>query len=71
MHLNGDHWDDWLASDCPALLIRGSRSTVLSSEHARDMAAHRPHTRLIELPAGNTVHETVPVEFAAAVSEFL
>ncbi|WP_327364085.1 alpha/beta fold hydrolase [Streptomyces sp. NBC_01296] len=70
-HLNGDHWDDWLASDCPALLIRGSRSTVLSSEHARDMAARRPHTRLIELPAGHTIHETVPVEFAAAVSEFL
>ncbi|MFE7509991.1 alpha/beta fold hydrolase [Streptomyces sp. NPDC057540] len=28
--LNGDHWNDWISSDCPALLVRGSRSTVLS-----------------------------------------
>ncbi|MFJ6611462.1 alpha/beta fold hydrolase [Streptomyces sp. NPDC091289] len=69
--LNGDHWDDWLAGDCPALLIRGSRSTVLSAEQARDMAARRPRTRLVELPAGHTVHETVPAEFAAATREFL
>ncbi|MGW5481788.1 alpha/beta fold hydrolase [Streptomyces sp. NPDC004008] len=70
-HLNGDHWDDWLASDCPALLIRGSRSRVLSAEHAKDMAARRPYTRLVELPAGHTVHETVPAAFAAAVRGFL
>ncbi|MFI1294329.1 alpha/beta fold hydrolase [Streptomyces sp. NPDC020792] len=70
-HLNGDHWNDWLAGDCPALLIRGSRSTVLSAKHAKDMAARRPRTWLVELPAGHTVHETVPAEFASAVSRFL
>ncbi|NEB36819.1 alpha/beta hydrolase [Streptomyces sp. SID14515] len=69
--LNGDHWDDWLAGDCPALLVRGGRSTVLSAEHARSMAARRPRTRLVELPAGHSVHETVPVEFAEAVGGFL
>lgn len=69
--LNGDHWDDWLAGDCPALLVRGSRSSVLSAEHARSMAARRPRTRLVELPAGHTVHATVPMEFAVAVVEFL
>ncbi|MFD8207002.1 alpha/beta fold hydrolase [Streptomyces sp. NPDC059695] len=69
--LNGDHWNDWLASACPALLVRGSRSTVLSTEHAKDMATRRPHCRLMELPAGHTVHETVPDKFAAAVNEFL
>lgn len=69
--LNGDHWGDWLAGDCPALLVRGSRSTVLSAAHARSMAARRPRTRLVELPAGHTVHETVPVEFAGAVRGFL
>ncbi|MEU2182227.1 alpha/beta fold hydrolase [Streptomyces thermolilacinus] len=69
--LNGDHWNDWLASECPALLVRGSCSTVLSAEHAEDMAARRCHTRLVELPAGHTVHESVPDEFAAAVNEFL
>ncbi|MEU4104419.1 alpha/beta fold hydrolase [Streptomyces tanashiensis] len=70
-HLNGDHWDDWLDSNCPALLIRGSRSRVLSATHAKDMAARRPRVQLVELPAGHTVHETVPSEFAAAVKGFL
>ncbi|MFF7492962.1 alpha/beta fold hydrolase [Streptomyces rubiginosohelvolus] len=69
--LNGDHWNDWISSDCPALLVRGSRSTVLSAEHAKDMATRRPHSQLIELPTGHTVHETVPDEFAAAVDGFL
>lgn len=55
----------------PALLVRGSRSTVLSAEHARSMAARRPRTRLVELPAGHSVHETVPVEFAGVVRGFL
>ncbi|MFF8387327.1 alpha/beta fold hydrolase [Streptomyces kanasensis] len=66
--LNGSYWSDWLASDCPALLIRGSRSSVLSSQHAKEMAARRPHTQLIERPTGHTVHETDPVGFAATVS---
>lgn len=69
--LNGDHGNDWLAGDCPALLVRGSRSRVLGAGHAEDMAARRPRTRLVELPAGHTVHATVPVQFAAAVRAFL
>lgn len=69
--LNGDHWNDWLASDCPALLVYGTRSDVLSAEHAKNMAARRPGTRLAELPAGHTVHQTDPQGFAAAVREFL
>ncbi|MFG3343597.1 alpha/beta fold hydrolase [Streptomyces sp. NPDC048018] len=69
--LNGNHWADWLAGDCPALLVRGSRSSVLGAEHAKEMVARRPRTRLVELPAGHTVHETVPEEFAAAVGGFL
>ncbi|MEU5915757.1 alpha/beta hydrolase [Streptomyces sp. NPDC047141] len=70
-HLNGDHWADWLSSDCPALLVRGSRSTVLGAGHAKDMSRRRPRVQLVELPAGHTVHETVPVEFAATVAGFL
>ncbi|MEU6896291.1 alpha/beta hydrolase [Streptomyces sp. NPDC046557] len=69
--LNGDHWDDWLSSRCPALLVHGTRSGVLSAHHARDMAARRPDTRLVELPTGHTVHETDPVGFGAAVLTFL
>ncbi|MFC8510990.1 alpha/beta fold hydrolase [Streptomyces sp. NPDC057411] len=69
--LNGDHWNDWISSGCPALVVRGSRSAVLGAEHARDMVMRRPRTGLVELPAGHPVHETVPDEFAAAVDEFL
>ncbi|GAA3591933.1 alpha/beta hydrolase [Nonomuraea rosea] len=69
--LNGVHWIDWLASACPALLVRGTRSGVLSAEHARDMAARRPDTRLAELVTGHTVHESDPAGFAAIVRSFL
>ncbi|GAA3134541.1 alpha/beta fold hydrolase [Streptomyces echinatus] len=69
--LNGSYWTDWLASDCPALLVRGSRSSALSIPHAKAMAARRPHTQLIERPTGHAVHETDPVGFAAVVSSFL
>ncbi|WP_455433165.1 alpha/beta fold hydrolase [Streptomyces roseolilacinus] len=69
--LNGDHWDDWLAGDCPALLVHGTSSDVLGADHAREMADRRPGTRLVHLPAGHTVHETVPERYAAVVREFL
>ncbi|GAA2097173.1 alpha/beta hydrolase [Streptomyces albiaxialis] len=69
--LNGDHWDDWLATTCPALLVRGTRSPVLGAEQARQMARRRPGTRLVELEAGHTVHATAPEAFAAAVRGFL
>ena len=48
--LNGDHWQDWLGSSCPALLMHGGRSWVISPEHAREMAERRPRTERIEFP---------------------
>ncbi|MGH4036057.1 alpha/beta fold hydrolase [Actinomycetota bacterium Odt1-20B] len=69
--VNGDHWDDWLATDCPALLIHGTRSDTLSAEHAQTMVARRPHTRLAELATGHTVHSTDPDGFATTVRSFL
>jgi pimeloyl-ACP methyl ester carboxylesterase len=69
--LNGVHWNDWLAGHCPALLVRGARSGVLSAEHAREMVARRPGTRLVELSTGHTVHESDPAGFSAVVREFL
>ncbi|WP_051877180.1 alpha/beta fold hydrolase [Streptomyces natalensis] len=69
--LNGDHWDEWLSSDGPALLIHGARSEVLSSPCARAMAERRPRTRIVELATGHTVHESDPAGFAAAVRNFL
>ena len=69
--LNGDHWAAWLATDCPALLIRGRRSRVTRASLLKKMAARRIHTRLVTLDAGHIVHADNPVGFAAAVREFL
>ena len=50
--VNGDHWADWLASTCPALLIHGEQSRVTTAAHLDEMAARRPHTVLCTLPGG-------------------
>ncbi|MFD3875542.1 alpha/beta fold hydrolase [Streptomyces sp. NPDC058623] len=42
--VHGDHWAQWLAAPCPALLLRGTASQVLSAEHAAEMTARRPRT---------------------------
>ena len=70
-HLNGDHWADWLATECPALLIRGRDSRVTTPAHCEEMAMRRPHTHLIELDGGHVVHFDNPVGFAQTVREFL
>jgi pimeloyl-ACP methyl ester carboxylesterase len=69
--LNGSHWSDWLATDCPVLLLRGSRSNALSAEHAATMALRRPDTKSVEITAGHVIHDDQPGAFAAAVREFL
>ena len=67
----GDHWADWLASRCPALLIHGTRSQILTSGQAERMAARRPATRRTALDADHFVHAAVPDAFAREVSGFL
>ena len=69
--LNGDHWADWLASNCPALLLRGGQSRVTSAPMLEEMAARRPHTRLLTLNAGHVVHMDDLAGFAATVRAFL
>jgi len=69
--VNGDYWDDWLATDCPALLIHGTRSDTLTADHAKTMTTRRPSTQLVELATGHTVHETDPTGFATTVRAFL
>ncbi|HEY1462574.1 MAG TPA: alpha/beta hydrolase [Terriglobales bacterium] len=70
-HLKGDHWKDWLASTCPALLIRGAESRVSKAELFEAMAARRPNTQLKVLKAGHVVHQDLTEEFAQAVRVFL
>jgi pimeloyl-ACP methyl ester carboxylesterase len=68
----GDWWDDWLASRCPALVLRGGHSTLLPAELARQMVARRPHTQLAEFPdAGHWIHDDDPAGYAQAVAAFL
>jgi len=67
----GDHWDDWLASGCPALLIRGTRSQVFEAGQAHAMVERRPNARLVELDADHFVHDADPERFAEAVRGFL
>jgi esterase len=69
--LNGNHWKDWLASDCPALLIRGSKSHLTTYRECEDMATKRPNTRLITLDGGHAVHQDNLDGFVIAVKEFL
>ncbi len=69
--VNGDHWADWLATSCPALLIRGAHSRLSSPEVLEQMAARRPDTRMVTLDGGHVVHVDSPAAFNEAVRGFL
>jgi esterase len=70
-HVNGDHWADWLASRCPALVIRGKDSRVTDQRQLEEMVERRPKSQLVVLPGGHVVHFDSPVEFCDVVREFL
>ncbi|WP_234440444.1 alpha/beta fold hydrolase [Streptomyces rimosus] len=67
----GDHWADWQASDCPALLLYGARSPVVGPARAQVMVRRRPGTEAVELDADHFLHRDRPLEFARAVRLFL
>jgi esterase len=67
----GDHWADWLASTCPALVIRGRESRVTSEEHLEEMARRRPDTHFLLLDGGHALHTDNPGAFNAVVRGFL
>jgi pimeloyl-ACP methyl ester carboxylesterase len=69
--VHGDHWDEWLAGTCPALLVSGTRRPCLDAELAQAMAERRPHTRLVALDTDHFVHDGDPAGFGKAVREFL
>ncbi|MGV9776259.1 alpha/beta fold hydrolase [Streptosporangium sp. NPDC003464] len=68
--VHGDHWNDWLASTCPALLVRGVKG-VIPAEQAHAMIERRPGTRLVELETDHFVHTGDPEGFTRAVGGFL
>lgn len=69
--LNGDLWPDWLATTCPALVVRGTQSKAVDGAVLEAMAARRPHTGLVTLEAGHVTHHDDAPGFNRAVREFL
>ncbi|MBP0452147.1 MULTISPECIES: alpha/beta fold hydrolase [unclassified Kitasatospora] len=68
--VHGDHWADWTATTCPALLVHGTKG-VIPAEQVRAMVERRPGTTSAELDADHLVYTTAPDAFATAVREFL
>ncbi|MBC8119931.1 MAG: alpha/beta hydrolase [Burkholderiaceae bacterium] len=69
--LNGNFWDDWMATDCPVLVVRGTDSRAVDGAILESMATRRPNTRLVSFAAGHVVHHDEPEAFATAVRAFL
>jgi len=69
--LSGDHWQDWLATECPALLIRGLTSRVTTQAALEQMTSRRPNTLLKVIDGGHVVHIDNLEGFVDAVKEFL
>ncbi|MFJ6382278.1 alpha/beta fold hydrolase [Kitasatospora sp. NPDC092039] len=68
--VHGDHWADWTASGCPALVVRGTEGVVPAGQ-AAEMAARRPGTVLVELAGDHLLPVTAADELARTVRGFL
>lgn len=69
--LNGDFWGEWMASTCPALVVRGTNSRAVDGKLLESMAARRPNTELVSLEAGHVTHHDDPAGFVSHVRAFL
>ncbi len=67
----GDHWEAWLASTCPAVLIHGIHSQALRQDTADAMVARRPKTSYTPLDGDHFVPFTDPRGLNEAVGTFL
>ena len=61
-----DRWDALAGIACPTLVVRGTRSNVLSEDVARRMVQTLADGRLMELDAGHNVPLDRPRELADA-----
>ncbi|PYC65769.1 alpha/beta hydrolase [Micromonospora arborensis] len=68
--VHGDHFDDWTATTCPALLVHATKG-VIPPEQVRAMVERRANTVSAELDADHLIYTTAPDAFAAAVRAFL
>jgi esterase len=67
---HGDLWDALRGVRCPVLLVRGTRSNVLSDDVAQRMIKTLADGRLIQLDAGHNIALDRPKELAEAVIAF-
>jgi esterase len=70
-NLVGSYWDDWIASTCAALILRGSTSRVTTDAVAREMVERRANTQLLTIPGGHVLHFENFSAFLTAVKLFL
>jgi pimeloyl-ACP methyl ester carboxylesterase len=67
-----DLWAPLRRTACPALVVRGSESDIITAEQAKQVVAALPAGQLVEIAgAGHTVPGDKPAEFARAVRAFL
>ncbi|MFC3746914.1 alpha/beta fold hydrolase [Paenibacillus sp. GCM10012306] len=72
VQVNGDWWEDWLASSCPILLIHGRKSFFFDLPQAKQMEASRPNTKLAVFEdCGHGVHSDDLNGFYQVMNEFL
>lgn len=69
--IDGDHWKIWLASRCPALVVRGDESRVTEEAQLMEMAKLRDNTEYLVLQGGHSIHIDAATAFALAVIRFL
>ncbi|MFC5736412.1 alpha/beta fold hydrolase [Sinirhodobacter huangdaonensis] len=68
---NGDHWNVWLQSRCPALVVSGGESRVSDAGELRVMAEKRDAAAFAQLKAGHSVHIDARSEFVNLLRQFL
>jgi esterase len=70
-NLEGAYWDDWVASTCPALVLRGRESRVTNEDVVLEMATRRANTQAMSLPGGHVLHQEDFPRFLTVVKLFL
>lgn len=71
-HLNGNHWETFLASSCPMILVHGRKSWVVSDDHILEMEQKRTNTRAVFIEkASHGVNLEKPNEFLFHIMSFI
>jgi len=64
-------WQAWRVLDCPALILRGAQSDLLTPDTVRDMLATQPQARAHEFPGVGHAPTLMSDEQCRVVREFL